>query len=292
MVIANTSIAATPRDGTKASGVTHTHIVGGDGVRLHVVETGNPVGRPILFVHGFSQSWLSWRRQMFSDLAGEYRLVATDLRGHGQSDKPRDGYADNVLWADDIAATIRELRLDQPVLCGWSYGSIVVLDYLREYGEDAIGGSIFVDALTKLGSDAALSVLTPELLCFVPVFFAAETEASVHAVTSLLSMCFVQEPSAEDRYLMLGYNLSVPPYVRQSLFSRSFDNDDLLPRIRKPVLVVHGAEDAVVKPSSVDLLKAGISHAEVHLMPAAGHSPFWDDAEEFNRLLRVFCEVL
>ena len=47
---------------------------------------------------------------------------------------------------------------------------------------------------------------------------------------------------------MLGYNLAVPPYVRQALFSRSFDNDDLLSRIRKPVLVVHGAQDAVVKP--------------------------------------------
>src|SRR5205823_5473755 len=37
---------------------THAHVTGGNGVRLHVVETGNPAGRPILFVHGFSQSWL------------------------------------------------------------------------------------------------------------------------------------------------------------------------------------------------------------------------------------------
>jgi pimeloyl-ACP methyl ester carboxylesterase len=62
-------------------------------VRLHVVETGNPRGRPILFVHGNSQSWLTWRRQIASDLANDYRLVALDLRGHGQSDKPREGYA-------------------------------------------------------------------------------------------------------------------------------------------------------------------------------------------------------
>ena len=55
---------------------------------------------------------------------------------------------------------------------------------------------------------------------------------------------------------MLGYNVSVPPHVRQALFSRSFDNDDLLPKIRKPVLITHGIEDAVVKPAVVEQHKA------------------------------------
>jgi pimeloyl-ACP methyl ester carboxylesterase len=283
MLTANTMIT---------SGLTRTHITGGGGVRLYVVETGNPSGRPILFVHGNSQSWLTWRRQMSSDLVNDYRLVALDLRGHGQSDKPRDGYADPRLWADDILAVTRELHMEQPVLCGWSYGPIVILDYVREYGEDDIGGVSFVDGLTKLGSDEALSVLTPEYLSLVPGLFATEAEASVRSLTSLLRMCFVQEPSPEDLYLMLGYNVAVPPYVRQALFSRSFDNDDLLPTIRKPVLVVHGAQDAVVKPAIVDQYKASITHAQIQVMPGAGHAPFWDDAETFNQHLRTFCESL
>ena len=88
---------------------------------------GHPGGRPILFIHGFSQCWLAWSRQLNSDLADGYRLVAMDLRGHGLSEKPRDGYSDSRLWADDIDAVIRTLNLDHPVLCGWSYG-LVVLD--------------------------------------------------------------------------------------------------------------------------------------------------------------------
>jgi non-heme chloroperoxidase len=63
----------------------------------------------------------------------------------------------------------------------------------------------------------------------------------VCALKGLLRLCFADEPSATDLYLMLGYNVSVPSYVRQGLFSRSFNNDDLLPKIRKPVLITHGA---------------------------------------------------
>ena len=82
----------------------------------------------------------------------------------------------------------------------------------------------------------------------MPGFFATEAEDSVRSLTSLLRMCFVQEPSPEDLYLMLGYNLAVPPHVRQALFSRSFDNDDLLPRSANRSWWCTVREDAVVKP--------------------------------------------
>jgi pimeloyl-ACP methyl ester carboxylesterase len=90
---------------------------------------------------------------------------------------------------------------------------------------------------------------------------------------------------------MLGYNMSVPPYVRQGLLSRSFDNDDLLPKIRKPVLIVHGADDTVVKPAAVDQHKRAIAHAQIHMMAKAGHAPFGDDAASFNRALRMFASA-
>lgn len=249
-------------------------ITGGGGTQLHVVEAGNSGSRPILFIHGFSQCWRAWGRQMSSDLADDYRLVAMDMRGHGLSDKPRDGYGDSRLWADDVNAAIQALSLDHPILCGWSYGPLVILDYLRHYGEDSISGVNFVGGVTKLGSDEALSALTPEFLNLVPGFFATDVEESVRSLESLLRMCFAQEPSAEYLYLMLGYNLSVPPYVRQALFSRAFDNDDLLPKIRKPVLVTHGAVDAVVKPAGVEQRMAGMAHAQIQMLANSGHAPF------------------
>jgi non-heme chloroperoxidase len=73
-------------------------ISGGRNIELHVVETENQRGRPILFLHGASQSWLTWNLQRNSNLADSHRLIAMDLRGHGFSDKPHDAYTDSKLW--------------------------------------------------------------------------------------------------------------------------------------------------------------------------------------------------
>ena len=84
---------------------THT-VIGGGGVRLHVEETGNRGGPAVLFIHGYSQCRLAWRRQMDSDLAADLRLVALDNRGHGLSEKPRHAYADSRLWAELIGLSL------------------------------------------------------------------------------------------------------------------------------------------------------------------------------------------
>jgi pimeloyl-ACP methyl ester carboxylesterase len=245
-----------------------------------------------LFIHGTSQCWLTWSRQLNSDLADDYWLVAMDMRGHGLSEKPLEGYDDARLWADDVRAVIQALNLDQPMLVGWSYGPLVILDYIRHCGEDGISGVNFVGGITKLGSDEAMAVLTPEFLSLVPGLFATDAEESARSLESLLRLCFAQELSAEELYSMLGYNVSVPPYVRQALFSRSFDNDDLLPKIRKPVLITRGAEDAVVKEAAVDQQKAGMAHAQIKVMANAGHGPFCDDPATYNQQLRAFCNSL
>lgn len=263
-------------------------VVGGGGTRLHVVETGNPQGPPILFLHGFSQCGLCWSRQLNSDLAQDHRLVAMDLRGHGLSDKPRDAYADSRLWADDVNAVLVSLGLQQPILSGWSYGPLVILDYIRHYGTQAIGGIQFVGGITKLGSEAALSVLTAEFLSNVPGLLSTDAEECARALEALLDLAFASDTTTEERYLMLGWSMRVPPHVRQALFARAFNNDDLLPTITKPVLLTHSSAETIVKPVAVDEHLALLPNAQVQWTREAGHAPFWDQADAFNHRLREF----
>jgi Predicted hydrolases or acyltransferases (alpha/beta hydrolase superfamily) len=268
--------------------MTSHYVVGGGGTRLHVLETGNPQGTPILFIHGFSQCGLCWGRQLNSDLAKDHRLVAMDLRGHGLSDKPRDAYTDSKLWADDVNAVIQALDLEQAILTGWSYGPLLILDYLRHYGERAIGGIHFVGGISKLGSEAALSVLTAEFLGNVPGLLSTDAEESVRALEALLDLAFESDLTPEERYLALGWNAHVPPYVRQGMFARAFDNDDLLPTVRKPVLITHSDAETIVKPAAAAEHLAAMPHAQAHWTRDVGHAPFWDQPVAFNQRLREF----
>src|SRR3954463_3454306 len=106
-------------------------VIGGGGTKLHVREWGCRDAPAILFVHGWSQHHLAFRRQLESPLADEFRLVAVDLRGHGMSEVPTDvaAYASEATWAADIAAVIEQRGLVRPVIVAWSYGGYVVSDY-------------------------------------------------------------------------------------------------------------------------------------------------------------------
>ena len=72
-------------------------ITGGNDVKLWAGEWGNSNAPPIILIHGFMQSHMSWRAQLNSDLAKEFRLVAIDNRGHGRSENAHHGIADELV---------------------------------------------------------------------------------------------------------------------------------------------------------------------------------------------------
>ena len=266
-------------------------IEGGGGIQLNVEEAGNPKGKPVLFIHGFSQSRLCWNKQIKSDLANDFRLVTLDIRGHGLSEKPQDAYGDTQLWADDIQAVIAMLELDHPVLSGWSYGGEIICDYLRHYGEENISGLNFVGAISKLG-EPVFPFLGQEFLALADGFFSNVVEESVVALEKFMRLCVHDDPTPEDFYFFLGYNTIVPPYVRVGLFSRAIENDDILSQITKPTLITHGNEDEIVLLKMAKYHASKISQAQVSYYPGTGHAPFWEKPGRFNTEMRSFVNSL
>ena len=270
--------------------ITHT-IVGGGGLKLNVYEAGERDGRPILFIHGFSQSARAWRRQMQSDLARECRLVAMDIRGHGSSEKPRGVYGDSRLWAEDVHAVITTLGLHAPILSGWSYGGVIMSDYLGAFGEDHISGTQWVGAVSRLGDPLVQGgFLGAEFLSLVPGFFSERVAESAEALERFLRLSVHHESSVDDFYSFLGYNTVVPPHVREGLFTRSLDNDAAVQRLRKPMLLIHGERDRIVSPRMSTHLRALGRDAELSMYPDVGHMPFWEAPDRFNRELKNFSE--
>lgn len=265
--------------------VTTTRVVTGhDGIRLHVREGGDPDGPAVLFVHGWSQSSLCWEHQFEGGLAARFRLVGFDLRGHGMSDAPADPaqYATPAAWAGDLAAVIDQLELDRPVVVAWSYGGIVVTDYLRAEGDAQVAGIDLVGAAISLGQSTRLG---GPLVDNVAALTAPDLAGIVDALPRFLRGCSEQPLSDEDWSRALVWNMAVRPDVRGSLVARQADGRDALAAVTVPVLVTHGRQDRIIPPSTAEEVLRTCRTARASWYDGVGHMPFLEDTERFDREL-------
>jgi pimeloyl-ACP methyl ester carboxylesterase len=281
-VIAESPVSREPTGSVR----THT-VTSSDGVRLHVRESGNPDGTPIVFIHGWSQSHLCWQRQVESPLLDEFRLVAFDLRGHGMSDAPLQSqhYTHSGFWAYDLAAIIHELELDRPVLVGWSYGAFVICDYIRGYGQDQIAAIDLIGGAVKLGEAAFGTLIGPGFLDHFADATADDLATNIRGMRGLLDAFAAAPLPATDVETLLAASMTVPPRVRASLAAREIDCDDVLAALEVPLLVTHGRADSIVLPAMAEHILAVCPTAEASWYGDAAHVPHLEDPERFNREL-------
>jgi pimeloyl-ACP methyl ester carboxylesterase len=102
----------------------------GNGIRIHYWRTGG--AKPVMVMaHGFSDDGLCWT-SFAKEFEDRYDIILMDARGHGLSDAP--GAQDSIdSMVEDLAALIRELKLEKPVLVGHSMGSATVAGFAAKY---------------------------------------------------------------------------------------------------------------------------------------------------------------
>jgi pimeloyl-ACP methyl ester carboxylesterase len=267
-------------------------VVGGGGLKLNVLEYGQPDGPEILFLHGFSQAAQAWRHQFESDLALRYRLLALDIRGHGASEKPSDAahYTASELWANDVKAVIETLGLRSVLLVGWSYSGLLVCDFLRHCGSKQLAGLVFCGAVTKVGSDQAGALLGPKLLKHLPAVFSTDAAVASDTMGQFVRDCHAEPMADRDYFEALGYNLTATPAVRLGLFSRTVDNDGILAAVQVPTLVLHGAKDEIILPAASQHIVDKVPGARLSMIDGAAHCPFAESAGVFNAEVSRFAE--
>jgi non-heme chloroperoxidase len=259
-----------------------------DGLTIAAQEWGNPNGPEILLIHGYSQSYLSWMRQVDSDLAKDFRIVTYDLRGHGGSDKPLDParYRDSKAWGDEVQAVMDAAGLKHPVLVGWSYAGRVISDYVATHGAGQLAGINFVDAPIK-----ADPTLIGDNLKNQPLMASEDLATNISATRAFVHGCFSKQPSADDFETMLAFNMMVPPKVRAALTGRPLDASESMSKLKIPVLVTHGREDRNAKIGAGEYTASVIPGAKLSIYDGVGHSPFYEDAPRFNAELAAFVRM-
>lgn len=262
-----------------------TTVTAPDGVEIVWEESGDPAGREIVFIHGFSISRLCWTKQLRGALARDFRMIAYDLRGHGESAKPPDPafYREGHRWAGELAAVIDAAKMRKPVLVAWSYAGRIVADYLRHFGTGAIAGLVIVGA--KTNSDPAFNA--PLLAPHQRGMASDDLEINVRSTIAFIEGCARQWNTA-DLMQQLAAAMVVPPYVRAALLGRPLDADDLYRAIDIPVLFAHGAHDPIAPLAAAQHGHAITPNSALSVYENAGHAPFMEAPERFDRELAAF----
>ena len=265
-----------------------------DGAKIYYEDHGNV--RPILLVHGWLCSSRFWQKNV-PELANEFRVVAIDLRGHGNSSKILTGHTIRN-YAHDVRQVIEHLGLEDAVLVGWSLGGPVVLSYFRQYAHDsrlkALG---LVDSCPFPFSPAVWNnhVFRNYNYDRMHLTFAVYNADPRKFAADFRDRIFKHTHSAAETDWVIGEMMKTPAWIAEAIYS-DFVMSDLartLPAVPIPVVVFAG--DSGVFPNGIAMGKAlaGMAQRGTFIpFQDAGHMLFYEQPQKFNAALAGFIRAL
>lgn len=267
-----------------------------DGTTIHYKDWGE--GRPLVFSHGWPLSADDWDTQMLYFVRRGYRVIAHDRRGHGRSAQTASGH-DMDHYADDLAALMEHLRIEEAVHIGHSTGGGEVVRYLGRHGEGRVAKAVLISAVPPLMVKTPANPGGPakEVFDGLQARLAANRSQFYHDLAAGPFYGF-NRPGAQPsqavvwnwwRQGMMGG--AKAHYDGIVAFSQTDFTEDLK-KITVPVLVMHGDDDQIVPyansaPLSAKLLRNGTLKTYAgfpHGMPTT-------EAETINADLLAFIEA-
>jgi pimeloyl-ACP methyl ester carboxylesterase len=236
-------------------------------------------GQTILFVHGFPLSRAIWQPQIEA-LAKNFRVIAPDLRGHGESSAPAGLYTMEV-FAEDLRALIEERKCrDLPfsknhnrkggvVLAGHSMGGYISFAFYRKFPQYVRALILFC---TRAGADSAEGKIGRENLAQRAEREGAYAVAEQMLPKMLAPTAVSSHPDLVEhvRKIMLATPVNGLTGSLRGMAARS-SALDLLPKINVPTLVIAGENDLIIPTQEAESLAKSIPHAQLAMIPNAGH---------------------
>ena len=264
------------------------------GVNVHFVETGK--GPPILFLHGLGGSWRDWSANLPA-FASNYRAMAMDFPGFGESDKPEVRYS--IEWlTDGVERFLQQQECDRLNLVGHSMGGLVALN-LASRPKSRVKKLVITDAVRISDKSEFLAYAMSKKI------MGADTEWEF--VESFLKDQFrsmaddlieKQKPqTARDLFESLKVPiigkplLPMTPEVQMIASIFDFDIRPKLASIQQPTLILWGAKDSIASPQDASFLQTKIHASTLIVFPDSGHSPMMEHPSLFNQELRKFLQT-
>lgn len=264
-------------------------------VHLRISDYGQ--GKPVILIHDWPLSHEMWEYQIESLVNNNFRVIAYDRRGFGQSSKPWDGYNYDTM-ADDLKAIIDQLHLTNVTLVGFSMGGGEVIRYFSRHGGKNVSKAVLISSIAPFllqtddnpegvpqeKNDATASQIKEDRIGFLDEFgkkFFGVSLLSKPISTSLLYY-----------YNMLCSKASPRATLACAVAFSTTDFREEMVLINVPTLIIHGDDDKTV-PIAISSDKAAklIPNNEYIIYEGAPHGLFFTDKERLNEDLISFLKA-
>ena len=251
-------------------------------------------GSPVVLIHGWPLSGVSWEKQTAALLAAGHRVITYDRRGFGRSSKPGVGY-DYDTFAADLDKVLKRLDLKKVALVGFSMGSGEVTRYIGKYGTKRVRKAVLigtlgpylvkakdnpdgVDANVFEGIKAAIRADRPSFLMeFLRNFYNYDVTGGK----------LVSERVLEDNWNVGVFASAIGSVACVDCWIEDFRKD--LKKNTVPTLILHGDADRILPPDATSRRQAKmIKNVKLVELPGGPHGVLWTHADRINAELVDF----
>ena len=245
-----------------------------DGQRVHY-ETYGDGREALVFVHGWTCNLKFWSRQV-PFFAAKTRVIAIDLPGHGQSDKPEMAYT-MELFARAIDAVLVDARVDRAVLVGHSMGTPVIRQFYRKYPEKTLGLVIVDGPLQPFGDRKMMEQF------LAPLRGPAYKDVAAKFIDSMFGPNLKPEMRAELKNSMLSTPQAVAVSAMEGMADESIWGQD---KINVPALAI--VSKSGVPANAEEGYRKIAPKIEFQAWENVGHFLMMEKPAEFNEALGGF----
>lgn len=252
-----------------------------NGITLAYVEMGNPDGRPVLLVHGYTDSSRSWSLPA-AQLAHRYRLISVDLRGHGASSAPECCYTIPDM-VDDMRLLLDHLKIEKVDFVGHSLGSMIGQVFAQRHPDRLrklvlVGSTLSAAKTTAPGSWLSDNVRALTDPIDEKSAFIAEWTTNPSPVDP--------EFIAHARREACAIPTRIWRAVLQELHTAEFGR--LSSAITTPTMILYGGQDPLFSAEDQQALREAIKDSEFVAFSKLGHNLQWEDPAGVAALIAHF----
>ena len=251
------------------------------------IDVGSQTAVPIIFIHGFPFSHKMWNFPggQIDALSTTNRVIAYDIRGHGESEVGSAHYSIE-LFVDDLFALMDHLAVPKAILCGLSMGGYIALRGVERNPERVLG-LVLCDTKSEPDGNEA-KVKRANGIKFV------QTNGMKYYAQDYVKIVFA--PSSFDTHsesiksIQSVVERTAPSSIFGSLLALAARTDTTpsLPNIKCPTLILVGEKDTLTPVAASEAMKEKIPGAEMFIIPNAGHISNMENPVEFNKYLVPF----